>query len=91
MKATELSDDKKRIAEMITARSTFMPLIDPGNAKQLFRACKAAYRKHHLNDDSIDWDELGHILKNALASTMGDDVFVAWVEKQKGRNAHGAA
>ena len=36
-------------------------------------ACKLAYRKHVLNDDSIGWDELGNSLLNAICNEIGDD------------------
>ena len=49
----------------------------------LLYACKAAYRKHHLADDSIGWDELSDILKEALCNAMGDDEFVMWLDSIK--------
>ena len=45
----------------------------------LLTACKLAYRKHHLNDDSIGWDELGECLLDALCNEMGDDGFQEWL------------
>jgi len=50
----------------------------------LLYACKMAYRKHHLMDDSIGWDELADVLKEALCAFMGDDKFVLWLDKIKG-------
>lgn len=47
-------------------------------APQLLEAAKLAYRKHHLGDDSIGWDELSEALQNALCEAMGDRAFVAW-------------
>ena len=46
----------------------------------LLYACKAAYRKHHLGDESIGWEELSDILKEALCNAMGDDDFYLWVQ-----------
>ena len=48
----------------------------------LLKACQAAYKKHHLNDDSIGWTELSDILMNALCNAMGDEAFCEWLEKQ---------
>ena len=47
----------------------------------LLYACKAAYRKHHLNDDSIGWDELGMILQEAICNAIGDDGYAEWMER----------
>lgn len=47
----------------------------------LFFACKMAYRKHYLNDESIGWDELSEVLKEALCCYMGDDEFVLWLHE----------
>lgn len=49
----------------------------------LLEACKAAYRKHHLNDDSIGWDELSDILLDALCNEMGDVGFQEWLRQVK--------
>ena len=45
----------------------------------LLNACKLAYRKHHLNDESIGWEELGDCLLDALCNEMGDDGFQEWL------------
>ena len=45
----------------------------------LLSACKLAYRKHHLNDDSIGWDELSDCLLAALCNEMGDDGYQEWI------------
>ena len=47
----------------------------------LLYACKAAYRKHCLNDESIGWDELSDILKEALCNAMSDEGFVLWLHE----------
>lgn len=47
----------------------------------LLEAVKLAYRKHHLDDDSTGWDELGEMLLNVLCEAMGDAEFVAWVDE----------
>lgn len=51
----------------------------------LLSACKLAYRKHHLNDDSIGWDELANSLRDALCNEMGDDTFQKWLQSQSSR------
>ena len=45
---------------------------------------------HHLNDDSIGWDELSDIMLDALCNEMGDVGFQEWLRqvKEKG-NEHG--
>ena len=45
----------------------------------LLTACKMAYRKHHLNDESIGWEELSEALLDALCNAMGDDGYQAWI------------
>ena len=45
----------------------------------LLEAAKLAYRKHHLGDDSIGWDELEDILHDALCNELGDDGFLMWM------------
>ena len=52
-------------------------------SRQLLEACKMAYRKHHLDDQSIGWDELSKFLLNALCNAMGDEGFQEWLTAQK--------
>lgn len=56
------------------------PMLKTEIKNPLLDAAKAAYRKHHLNDDSIGWQELSDILFNALTETMGDGEFSKWLE-----------
>jgi hypothetical protein len=49
----------------------------------LLGAVKYAYRKHHLGDQNIGWDELSDILQQALCETMTDKGYQEWVEKNK--------
>lgn len=51
----------------------------------LLEACKMAYRKHHLLDKSIGWEELSDVLCDAICNEIGDDDFVIWLEQQKFR------
>ena len=45
-------------------------------------AVKAAYRKHHLGDESIGWDELATTLQCALCEIMGDSGYQQWLAKE---------
>jgi hypothetical protein len=49
----------------------------------LLSAVKYAYRKHHLGDENIGWDELSEILQCALCEAMGDEGCEKWVEENK--------
>jgi hypothetical protein len=42
-----------------------------------------AYRKHHLGDMSISWEELSDKLLDALCNVMGDELFNKWLEEIK--------
>ena len=44
----------------------------------MLKALQMAYRKHHLNDDSIGWTELSDILNDALCNEMERDKLVEW-------------
>lgn len=56
---------------------------ESGTTVLLLGAVKMAYRKHHLDDPAIGWDELGDALMAALMETMGDAEFQKWVEGLK--------
>jgi len=47
----------------------------------LLDGVKMAYRKHHLDDPSIGWDELSDVLHLALCNEMGDRAFLEWLEE----------
>lgn len=51
----------------------------------LLTACQLAYRKHHLGDESIGWEELGDCLQAALCEAMGDHEFCEWLKEKKDR------
>lgn len=53
-----------------------------GSTAQVIEALKLAYRKHHLNDDSIGWSELSDIMCDALCEALGDDAFQRWIESR---------
>lgn len=46
----------------------------------LLTACQLAYRKHHLDDDSIGWEELSDVLHAAITNEMGDEEFSKWLK-----------
>ena len=50
---------------------------------RLLDACKMAYRKHHLNDESIGREELGIHLLNTICDVIGDDEYAKWLEMMK--------
>ena len=54
----------------------------------IIEACKMAYRKHVLDDDSIGWDELGDYLLNALCNYMGDGTFQSWMDSLMANNQY---
>lgn len=56
---------------------------DESAISRLLSAVKLAYRKHHLDDPSIGWDELSDKLMTALCETMGDQEFQKWLAKVK--------
>lgn len=58
-----------------------VPVAKPIKDSPLLAAVKLAYRKHHLGDDSIGWDELSEALLNALCNSMGDEGFQAWLKE----------
>lgn len=55
----------------------------------LLKAVKMAYRKHHLDDDSIGWTELSDILLIALLNAMGNEEFQRWLESKEWEAGHG--
>lgn len=53
------------------------------NAPDMLAALQLAYRKHHLGDESIGWEELSDTLLNVLCEAMGDAEFQAWMDEVK--------
>ena len=47
----------------------------------LLYACKMAYRKHCLNDESIGWNELEEVLLEALCNHMSDEGYIIWINE----------
>lgn len=54
---------------------------------ECLEALKLAYRKHHLGDDSIGWDELADCMLDALCNAMGDDGYQQWLASTKDNQA----
>jgi len=63
--------DQIATARMQTAES---------KAAELLETVKLAYRKHHLDDSAIGWDELDNKLLDSLCNAMGDGNFNKWLE-----------
>lgn len=53
------------------------------NHDHLLEACKLAYRKHVLNDDSVGWGELGDWLLDAICDAIGDDGYQKWLKETR--------
>jgi hypothetical protein len=52
----------------------------PTNTTEDIKAVQMAYRKHHLGEEDIGWDELSTVLHNALCEAMGDEGYQRWME-----------
>jgi len=46
----------------------------------LIHVLQMVYRKHHLGDESIGWEELSDKMLDVLGTVMGDEEFVNWQE-----------
>ena len=46
------------------------------------RLIQSAYRKHHLGQDNIGWNELSDRMCDTLCNVMGDTAFQKWLEEQ---------
>ena len=51
------------------------------NAPDMLDALQMAYRKHHLDDPSIGWDELSDRLGDVLSNVMSPETFVQWLQE----------
>lgn len=68
-------------AEVLERVATQQAQLAP-HAYELLEAVKMAYRKHHMGDENVGWEELGDTLHNALCNAMGDEGYQRWIEKQ---------
>jgi len=48
---------------------------------------KMAYRKHHLDDPSIGWEELSDNMQNTMCEIMGDSSFCEFIEQYRDKHA----
>lgn len=84
---------RTRILDTGAEASAALKIIFPGYAlkkgciddgpSNILDAIKLVYRKHHLGDETIGWDELSSILHNAICNEIGDDAFNAWIKTLK--------
>ena len=49
----------------------------------LLVAVQKAYRKHHMGDQNIGWEELSEVLLDALCEVMTDKGFQSWLHIAK--------
>lgn len=56
---------------------------------EAIQAMQMAYRKHHLEDESIGWNELSNTLLDTLSNTMGVEELVKWQEANDDADASG--
>jgi hypothetical protein len=70
---------KKELIEMVKDVGQELEETTKERARLLV-AVQAAYKKHHMNDDNIGWEELSEILHDGLCFAMGDDGYCAWVD-----------
>ena len=54
------------------------PSYAPEVQTQMLEALKMAYRKHHVEDERIGWDELSDVLCDALCNAMGNREYIEW-------------
>jgi hypothetical protein len=47
--------------------------------KELLSCLKLAYRKHHMDDQTIGWEELSGKMRDTLCNVMGDDEFIKFM------------
>ena len=83
-KYAEMEAENERLVEAleIIAKAKYAEM--EAENERLRSAAQFAYRKHHLDDPNIGWDELSDILYTALCESMGDNEFVKWIDAAKG-------
>jgi hypothetical protein len=52
-------------------------------SEQLLSCLKLAYRKHHLDDQKIGWDELSDKMRDTLCNAMGDKEFIKFLSENE--------
>lgn len=53
---------------------------------EMLEVIKLAYRKHHMEDPSVGWEELSDKLGDVLSNAMGPDGFVEWMQGNTGHS-----
>jgi len=51
--------------------------------EQLLACLKLAYRKHHMDDQKIGWEELSNKMRDTLCDVMGDKEFIKFLDSGK--------
>ena len=77
---TNLEAANKKLKEEIAGKPLEADVELKKERDRLLRAVQTTYRKHHLSDESIGWDELSDILLDALCESMGDVGYQKWLE-----------
>lgn len=73
-------DGLKRFAKAYDDLLTENHLLRHGHKDSDFlSALKLAYRKHHLGDEEVGWNELSDRLCDALCNATGDTDFQKWL------------
>ena len=62
--------------------TTIQPDVAITQQHRMLLALQWAYRKHHLEDERIGWDELDELLFTVLCDVMGDTTFQEWLAEQ---------
>lgn len=88
---TILYEKKCRVHQIIRYCNKFIDSLSKLEKKYdpVLDACKLAYRKHWMGDDSIGWSELGDTIGNVLAEAMGDEEFCKWLEQTRSEIENG--
>lgn len=83
--ARAMLDDLRTLRAQLAAAQARIAELEAGQA-QLEGVVRLAYRKHHLEDDSIGWDELSDALKDALCEVWGDELYLTWLKANSPAN-----
>lgn len=81
MTTTEKLEDLQRKYE--NQRAMLMDAVNERDA--LLSVAQMCYRKHHLDDADVGWNELSDKLCNALCNAMGDKEFQRWLAEVSAR------
>ena len=72
-----------RLTKQISKLQAEVKRLKEDNERYL-KMMKLFYRKHHIGDESVGWEELGDMLCNTLCNILGDDGFQKWLQSLKG-------